>query len=1450
MTQGNVNLKLGLDTSPATAALQQYYRQLNQGAQSAASSQRPVSTALEKVVQSAKKLGLTYDKVNRSFKDSKGAVQTLSQVKQRVDQLNASLAKTQQTATTALNGIGAGFKQVLSGIPQGIGLAIGQQLLAPLTNFGSVINGAVGGAVKRFVDIDAALRQTASISGATEEEFKQLQSAVIGLAKDTKFTTGELAEASIALARAGFTAKEVQEALPGIAEGAAAAGQSMDQMADTVIGAMGGFQKGTEETIDVVDVLTATANGSNQSVTDLGEALKYVGPIANGLGLTLEDTSAALGLLANAGIRGSQAGTTLRAGLSRLSAAAAGNNSEFASLSRGTGRLSETLRLLGADITNSAGDLKAFPELLKTLKSSLGDLSANEQQLVSKILFGEEAAAGFRALLASSVEDIDNFAAATNNATGVAKETSEKNLAGIAGSLTFLSSAFDAASATVGQFLGTIIKPLIDGLTAVINVFNALPAPIQATLVGVVALGGALAVATAAFVLFKAVAGAGLFAGMATAITGATTAIGTYAASAAIATGATTKLGVAMAVVKGVATSVGGALMGLGGILKGALIKGYALTTAAAGALNTILLKQISIKAIAAGAWGKLGVAMKAVMALNMKGIIAGIGTTLTGLVGKTGLLAGGFAKAGLAAKAFLVSALPIAGLAVAIGAVVAVWDTYSKVTKQASEVTASAKPIQEELTKALKEQGVAADETGEKVSKLDKEWETSVERVGGFQASLDILRRGLGLTTAETAQLQQGTFALYKEFGEILGGADKLVEKYREVAEELKDASPEERAEKMKQLAAIEKSVKEAVSGSVQELKKQRDAFVATAGGVDELTEAEQQQLTAFDTIIASFSASGEHLGALKGKYVEAKDAANAFNEVADGTPSGDNLQALEAKVKDTSAAFKGEMKAMEEAFKNFKTQLAAGVKTEVDAIKADIASIKSDAKIFSDSKDEEIRAIREVGTEQQRTYEDAKKASSRSAASAIADLKRQGDAAKSASDERVRALQREGAATSAMYDATISSANATHDRVMSNLDAQLRAINRQKQAVNDRYDAELSRLRELTPAEKQLAALDRYRLEQQAKLGGEEGLRARAQLERADADARATEVQKQKAEELKRLEEEANAKAEEKRKKEEEHEEKMKKLAEEKAQAEKTNAEEIQKVKDEAAEKEKENTAAIAEIQEQATATQQQLEDQIQQQKRENADEIKRLEDEKRQDKEASAAKEEELLKKIEAVEEAANQKKTQAEEEYANKRDDMLERFNTAIGNTSDVIVREGNSAWGTYASNAIAELARVEAAAKRAAAAAAANGNGGSDTRWTGGPVSAGQSYTVNELGQEAFMSSTGKLSMIDAPAFGRWKAPSKGTVINAAQTEKLGLPSAGSSLGKGAAIDPTGGVTAQRVGGNESRDLLRAIAKATGGDTIHNNVTIQAANTTQAASDMMVELTKVKRRRLR
>ena len=373
MSLGNIELQLGLNTSPATAALQQYYQKLNQGAQQAARSQKPVETALGKLVESARKLGFTYDKTSKTFKDFKGNATSINTVKKRVDDLNASLAKTGAVAKGALGGIGAGFKQVLQGIPQGIGLAIGQQLLAPLTNFQQVVGGAVKGAVDGFVDIDEQLRQTLSISGESANRFGELAKAMNELAAQTKFTAGELSEASVQLARAGFSVDEIKEALPGIAQGAAAAGESMEGMSDVVIAALGGFQISTSETTDVVDVLTAAANSSNTSVVELGEGLKYVGPIAKNLGLTFEDTAAVAAVLANNGIKASQMGTALRQGLQRLGTAAAGTEAAMGDLSRGTANQAEVLSRLGVELQTAEGTLVPFPELLKRLRDGFAE---------------------------------------------------------------------------------------------------------------------------------------------------------------------------------------------------------------------------------------------------------------------------------------------------------------------------------------------------------------------------------------------------------------------------------------------------------------------------------------------------------------------------------------------------------------------------------------------------------------------------------------------------------------------------------------------------------------------------------------------------------------------------------------------------------------------------------------------------------------------------------------------------------------------------------------------------------------------------------------------------------------------------------------------------------------------------------------------------------------------
>ena len=1447
MTQGNVNLKLGLDASPLTQGLQKAYGELNRSAKKAASANKPVETSLEKVVQSAKKLGLQYDKVNRTFRDSKGSIQTLAQVKQRVDQLNTSLAKTKQVATSALGGIGEGFKQVLQGIPQGIGLAIGQQLLAPLTNFQSVLTGAVGGAVRTFVDIDEALRQTASISGATEGQFLQLQDAVIGLAKDTAFTTGELANASIALARAGFTAQEVEEALPGVAEGAAAAGQSMDQMSDVVISAMGGFQKGTDETIDVVDVLTQTANMSNQSVVDLGESLKYVGPIANGLGLSLEDTAAALGLLANAGIRGSQAGTTLRSGLGRLAAAAAGNNSEFSELSRGTGRLSTTIKKLGADIVDSNGNLKAMPELLKTLKGAFANLSSTESQLVAKILFGDEAAAGFRALLANTTEDIDKFAAATNNATGVAAETAQKNLEGFAGSLKLLSSAFDAASATVGKFLQTILKPLVDGVAAVLNAFNGLPAPIQKGVIAITALGTAVGLTTAAFVAFKAAASVGLFEGLAGVFGGvAGAATGATGAMLPLTTATTAQAG-ASTLLTGVTATLGGAFTALSGVIKGAVVGAYGLLTGAVTAFNALMTKQIALKGVASGAWGKLGAAMKAIMALNMKSVLMGILGGLNSMVAGAQKAGTALQVAGAKMKAFIAAAAPLAAVAAAVTATAVAWDTYAKSQAGANAVSEGAAPIQEKLDELLKKQGVT-------VAKVSEEWKRSVEAVGPFQARLDLLRKSLGLATVESAKVAQETNRLAEEYGGIIDKVDGATSSYRKQAEALEGMNLEDRAAALEKLSEQERAIRESIAASINELKKQKETLIANAGGVENLTAKKKEQINIIQALIQNLTASGSVLDAIKNKYVATAQAAKEANDKIKEIDPAEALKQADAALAAASESFKGKLANMQTAFNSLKASMDEGLSVKVEGIKEQIAAIKEQSQATQDASAEAKAAVQAETEARVNGVERAKAASLAASEEEIAQIQKKGEAESAMYGRAIQNLEKQKSSARGYYDMVGRLSQANHERTMQQFGRELETLERQKAAVASRYDAALARLRQLTPAEKELARIEKQRLQDAARAGGEEGLRAKAQLERMEASKKAAELERARAEELAQLEKQA---------------EERKALAQEK---EKAFADEIEERKNEAAARELRRSEQIDQLREKQKQAQleaqteidgvkaesqnkeKQFEAQMAEIRRQGQAQIQAIEAEKVQAKGETAEIEKQLSNEIKDLEKANAEAKKEAEQDYNEKRTELLNNFNKAIGKTNSKIVSGGKVAWGEYADNAVAELAKVERAANAAAAAAIrarrlAGSSGNS--RWTGGPVSAGQVYTVNELGQEAFRSSTGKISMIDAPSYGQWRAPSKGTVINAAQTERMGLPdklATQQAPSEGARIDSSGGSTTATVSGSETRNLLRAIAKATGGDKITNNVTIQAANTTQAASDMMVELTKLKRRR--
>ncbi|QNJ25984.1 phage tail tape measure protein/ TP901 family/ core region [Synechococcus sp. SYN20] len=436
------------------------------------------------------------------------AVKTALQgVKNSTTGVGTEFTKSKTVGEGFLDSIRNGFKNLATGIPQGIGLALGNAILQPLKN----IAGVIPAAVEEFRALDEQLRLTLEISGAGASKFGELQQAVLDVSSQFAATAVEVAKVQQSLARAGFSLDEIKQATTGVIQGAEATGTSYERMGDIVVSALGAFGLAASDSTDVVDTLTVAANSSNQSVNDLGEAIKYVGPIAASTGQSLQDVSLALELLANNGIRGSQAGTSFRTILTNLQIAASGAGEEFMGLTRGSTRLAKTLKVIGADMTDANGELLTGRDLIEELQRSMEGLSSGEKALVSKALAGAEGLPAMNSLINASTEQIDKLAEGLENRAGKAAEQAENALAGLSGSFKVLESNVSAALVQIGAIIATALKPLIDAATAVLAALNGLPGPIKNLLTTLALLGTAIGATVVALNLLKGTKVSGFF---------------------------------------------------------------------------------------------------------------------------------------------------------------------------------------------------------------------------------------------------------------------------------------------------------------------------------------------------------------------------------------------------------------------------------------------------------------------------------------------------------------------------------------------------------------------------------------------------------------------------------------------------------------------------------------------------------------------------------------------------------------------------------------------------------------------------------------------------------------------------------------------------------------------------------------------------------------------------
>ena len=274
-------------------------------------------------------------------------------------------------------------------------------------------------AVKTGMDFEAQMSRVKAISGATGEEFAKLKEQAKQLGADTAFSATEAAEGMENLASAGFSTSEIIAAMPGMLDLAASSGEDLASSADIAASTLRGFGLEASSAGHVADVLAKNAAATNAAVVDTGEAMKYVAPVAKTMGIEFEETAAAIGIMADAGIKGSQAGTTLRGALSRIT--------------KPTKAMQETMDSLGLSFYDSNGKMKSLADITEMLETKMSGLTDEQKNQALVTLFGQESLSGMMALMDRGSGEVRKLTDEYKNCDGSAKDmakTMQDNLSG------------------------------------------------------------------------------------------------------------------------------------------------------------------------------------------------------------------------------------------------------------------------------------------------------------------------------------------------------------------------------------------------------------------------------------------------------------------------------------------------------------------------------------------------------------------------------------------------------------------------------------------------------------------------------------------------------------------------------------------------------------------------------------------------------------------------------------------------------------------------------------------------------------------------------------------------------------------------------------------------------------------------------------------------------------
>lgn len=350
----------------------------------------------------------------------------------------------------------ASFSQKISSIGSAVsstGSTLTKSFTVPIAGLGTA-------ATKLAADFEGAMSKVEAISGSTEEEMAKLTDKAIEMGAKTKFSAKESADAFTYMAMAGWDAEQMMSGIAGIMSLAAADGLDLATTSDIVTDALTAFGLEAKDSAEFADALAKASSAANTNVSMLGESFKYAAPVAGSLGYDYRDIAVALGLMANSGIKASQAGTTLRAALTRMA--------------KPTKDMKGLMEEYNISITNSDGSMKSYAEVMEMLRDRLGGLSEAEQAKTAAILFGQEAMSGMLAVINASETDYQKLTDAIYNSKGAAEEMANIMMDNLSGAIEQFLGALESLAIKVGTAMIPVIRQITEFVTGLVEKLNTL----------------------------------------------------------------------------------------------------------------------------------------------------------------------------------------------------------------------------------------------------------------------------------------------------------------------------------------------------------------------------------------------------------------------------------------------------------------------------------------------------------------------------------------------------------------------------------------------------------------------------------------------------------------------------------------------------------------------------------------------------------------------------------------------------------------------------------------------------------------------------------------------------------------------------------------------------------------------------------------------------------------